>query len=32
LWSARREQHRLVLGGTYEPPTLIERRNWSATS
>jgi hypothetical protein len=32
LWSTRREEHRLVLGGTYEPPTLIERRNWSATS
>ncbi|MGA7421905.1 MAG: radical SAM protein [Candidatus Sulfotelmatobacter sp.] len=30
LWSTRREEHRLAHGCTYEPPTFIERRNWSA--
>ncbi|MGA9387103.1 MAG: B12-binding domain-containing radical SAM protein [Candidatus Sulfotelmatobacter sp.] len=30
LWSTRREEHRLARGCTYEPPTFIERRNWSA--
>jgi hypothetical protein len=30
LWSTRREEHRLASGCTYEPPTFIERRNWSA--
>jgi hypothetical protein len=28
LWTARREQKRLAAGKTYEPPTIIERRNW----
>ncbi len=28
LWSARREENRLAAGRTYEPPTMIERRNW----
>ena len=27
-WSARREARRLRAGVTYEPPTVIERRNW----
>jgi hypothetical protein len=29
LWSARREERRLQAGETYEPQTIIERRNWS---
>ncbi len=29
LWLDRREQKRLAHGKTYEPPTLIERRNWA---
>jgi hypothetical protein len=29
LWSARREEKRLAAGGTYEPDTIIERRNWT---
>ena len=29
-WSARREERRLLAGKTYEPQTIIERRNWSA--
>jgi hypothetical protein len=28
-WSARREGRRLLAGKTYEPQTIIERRNWS---
>ena len=28
LWTARREEKRLAAGKTYEPPTIIERRNW----
>jgi radical SAM superfamily enzyme YgiQ (UPF0313 family) len=28
-WSARREERRLRAGATYEPATIIERRNWS---
>ncbi|MEO8591880.1 MAG: B12-binding domain-containing radical SAM protein [Candidatus Solibacter sp.] len=28
-WSARREERRLSAGATYEPPTIIERRNWT---
>ncbi len=28
LWSARREERRLAQGETYEPKTIIERRNW----
>ena len=30
LWSARREERRLAAGQTYEPRTIIERRNWLA--
>jgi hypothetical protein len=29
LWSARREERRLAAGHTYEPATIVERRNWS---
>jgi len=29
LWSVRREAQRLARGMTYEPPTIIERRNWN---
>ncbi|MFY9728590.1 MAG: radical SAM protein [Bryobacteraceae bacterium] len=29
LWSARREERRLAAGQTYEPRTIIERRNWT---
>jgi radical SAM superfamily enzyme YgiQ (UPF0313 family) len=32
LWFARREENRLAVGRTYEPPTFIERRNWISTS
>ena len=28
LWTTRREEKRLASGKTYEPPTIIERRNW----
>jgi len=28
LWSTRREEKWLASGGTYEPPTIVERRNW----
>jgi len=28
LWSARREESRLAAGQTYEPSTIVERRNW----
>ncbi|MFB3779282.1 MAG: radical SAM protein [Bryobacteraceae bacterium] len=28
LWAARREERRLAEGKTYEPATIIERRNW----
>jgi hypothetical protein len=28
-WSARREGRRLQADATYEPQTIIERRNWS---
>ncbi len=28
LWTTRREERRLAKGQTYEPPTIIERRNW----
>lgn len=27
-WTTRREQTRLAAGRTYEPPTILERRNW----
>lgn len=29
LWTSRREAKRLADGATYEPPTIIERRNWA---
>ena len=29
LWSTRREERRLAAGHTYEPRTIIERRNWA---
>lgn len=29
LWTTRREERRLVAGQTYEPPTILERRNWA---
>jgi radical SAM superfamily enzyme YgiQ (UPF0313 family) len=29
LWSAYREEERLAAGHTYEPPTFVERTNWS---
>jgi len=29
LWASRREEKRLAAGHTYEPPTIIERRNWA---
>ena len=32
LWSARREEKRLASGYTYEPPTIIERTNWTSAS
>ena len=32
LWMARREEHRLAAGQTYEPPTVLERRNWVPVS
>jgi radical SAM superfamily enzyme YgiQ (UPF0313 family) len=28
LWTSRREEKRLAAGQTYEPETIIERRNW----
>ena len=28
LWTTRREERRLAAGVTYEPPTILERRNW----
>jgi radical SAM superfamily enzyme YgiQ (UPF0313 family) len=28
LWSARREERRLAAGETYEPATIVQRRNW----
>jgi len=31
LWSTRREDQRLARGVTYEPPTIVERRNWTPT-
>jgi len=30
LWSTRREAKRLAAGHTYEPRTIIERRNWTS--
>ncbi len=29
LWTSRREERRLARGKTYEPKTIIERRNWA---
>lgn len=29
LWAAKREERRLAAGVTYEPPTIVERRNWA---
>ena len=29
LWSSRRESRRLAQGHTYEPQTIVERRNWA---
>ena len=29
LWTTRREEKRLAQGTTYEPPTILERRNWA---
>jgi hypothetical protein len=31
-WTARREARALAAGKTYEPPTIIERRNWTGPS
>jgi len=31
LWSTRREEKRLAAGQTYEPGTIIERRNWTSS-
>jgi radical SAM family protein/B12 binding protein len=28
LWTTRREEKRLAAGKTYEPPMILERRNW----
>ncbi len=30
LWSTKREERRLAAGQTYEPRTIVERRNWTA--
>jgi radical SAM superfamily enzyme YgiQ (UPF0313 family) len=30
LWATRREEKRLARGKTYEPKTIIERRNWAS--
>jgi hypothetical protein len=29
LWTSRREERRLAAGKTYEPPSFLERSNWS---
>ncbi len=29
LWASKREEKQLARGKTYEPPTIIERRNWA---
>jgi hypothetical protein len=31
LWSTRKEEKRLASGHTYEPPTLLDRHNWSVS-
>jgi radical SAM superfamily enzyme YgiQ (UPF0313 family) len=28
-WTTQREERRLAAGWTYEPPTIVERRNWA---
>jgi hypothetical protein len=28
LWTSKREEKRLARGITYEPPTIVDRRNW----
>jgi len=30
LWTTRREEREMAAGKTYEPPTIVERRNWAA--
>ena len=30
LWTSRREARRLAAGHTYEPPVIVERRNWAS--
>ncbi|HYX70443.1 MAG TPA: hypothetical protein VE825_15010, partial [Terriglobales bacterium] len=30
-WMHKREEKRLAAGVTYEPPTILERRNWAST-
>jgi hypothetical protein len=30
LWTSRREDRQVAAGKTYEPPTILERRNWPA--
>ncbi len=30
LWMHKREEKRLAAGATYEPPTIVERRNWAS--
>jgi hypothetical protein len=30
LWSVKREERRLAAGQTYEPRTIVERRNWTS--
>lgn len=32
LWATRREEERLASGRTYEPPTFVERHNWTLAS
>jgi hypothetical protein len=32
LWTTRREERRLAAGRTYEPRTIVERRNWTFPS
>jgi radical SAM superfamily enzyme YgiQ (UPF0313 family) len=32
LWSTRREERRLAAGRTYEPRTIVERRNWEGSA
>jgi hypothetical protein len=32
LWTTRREERRLKSGWTYEPPLIIERKNWGTAA